>query len=427
MSCPLKIGRCTVETFPRAVRRRSLEMATSAVRTERMAKRISEQPTLFDIDKVPLSLPRDYELVRPRHFRVERIYLAKGSLATAERTRFVARICELYPCAERMERLDVPHNRIDLEEADSLAQHRRGKRALLFGELATAVRFSEEEGNTCPNYWHFSTYGFCPYGCKYCYLSGTPGVWYSPTVKIFVNLGEILRRINRIAMRLARPTAFYLGKLQDGLALDPLTAYSTVLVPFFARHKHARQVILTKSSSVKRLLPLEHGGHTILSWSVNPPEVGRCFEENVPSIEERFSAMRRCAKRGYPIRAVLMPVIPIPDWERMYADFVRRLLQAVPVQRLTIGGICIYRNARGLMERKLGWNNPISRAIEEESESADGRSRYPASLRIRMYSHIIRVAREVRPDLELALCLEEPPVWEALNLRESLGRCNCVL
>ena len=40
------------------------------------------------------------------------------------------------------------------------------------------------------------------------------------------------------------------------MALDPLTAYSTVFVPFFAAHPFARQVILTKSADVGWLLPL---------------------------------------------------------------------------------------------------------------------------------------------------------------------------
>ncbi len=85
----------------------------------------------------------------------------------------------------------------------------------------------------CPNYWHFSPYGFCPYDCNY-YLAGTRGVWFSPAVKVFLNLPEIIREIDREANRIARPTAFYVGKLQDGLALDPLTDYSRELVPFFA-------------------------------------------------------------------------------------------------------------------------------------------------------------------------------------------------
>jgi len=44
-----------------------------------------------------------------------------------------------------------------------------------------------------------------------------------------------------------------------------------------------------------------------------------------------------------------------------------------------------------------------------------------------MYAHMIRVAREIRPDIELALCLEEAHVWEAVGLEENIGRCNCVL
>ena len=157
------------------------------------------------------ALPAGYEPRRPDHFEVERIFLAKGSLATPERASFVERIVTLYPHAERIECPGTPHNRIDLGVADPLARHRLGKRTLVFGEHKSAVRKSEEEGNTCPNYWHFSPYGFCFYGCRYCYLAGTAGVWHSPTVKIYVNLPEILEGIDRAANRLAAPTAFYLG------------------------------------------------------------------------------------------------------------------------------------------------------------------------------------------------------------------------
>jgi hypothetical protein len=39
----------------------------------------------------------------------------------------------------------------------------------------------------------------------------------------------------------------------------------------------------------------------------------------------------------------------------------------------------------------------------------------------------VNVARGVRPNLEMALCLEEPAVWGAVGLAESVGRCNCVV
>jgi DNA repair photolyase len=375
-----------------------------------------------------VALPHDYEPVRPAHFDVGRIILAKGSVATPERKRFVERICDLYPEAPVEEHLDTSHNRLTLRERDPLALHKAGKHTLVFGELATAVRFAEERGNACPNYWHFSPYGFCPYGCKYCYLAGTPGVKFSPTVKIYVNLPEMLQEINRIAWMQCEPTAFYLGKLQDSLALDPLTAYSTVLVPFFAVHPWARLTLLTKSAHVERLLDLEHRGHSILSWSVNPPEVSATFEENVPSVDERLQAMRRVADRGYPVRAIMMPVIPIDGWYDIYRAFTRRLLEDAPIQRLTLGGICIYRSARDLMERKMGMRNVVSEHIDRVSPIAgDGRARYPRDLRHKVYSAIIESARRLRPDLEIALCLEERSLWESTGLSENLGRCNCGL
>lgn len=122
------------------------------------------QTDMFSKTTANPSLPTDYEPLRPAHFEVSRIYLASGSLATPERRRFVERICQLYPEAPITECLNVSHNRIKLDQTDALGLHQMGKQTLVFGELKTAVRFSREEGNACPNYWHFSPYGFCPFG-----------------------------------------------------------------------------------------------------------------------------------------------------------------------------------------------------------------------------------------------------------------------
>ena len=384
------------------------------------------QRDLFDESFPVRTLLVNYEPVRPDYFNVSHIYLAKGSLETPERRIFVEGICRLYPEAKIEECLDTPHNRIELNETDTLALHRTGKQTLVFGELKNAVRFSEEEGNTCPNYWHFSPYGFCSYGCKYCYLAGTQGVKFSPTVKIYVNLPEMLIEIDRIARRLEKPTAFYIGKLQDALALDPLTAYSTVIIPFFAAHPFARLTLLTKSTNIDRLINLESRGHSILSWSVNPPEVCRIFEENVPDIEKRLKAMRSAAAVGYPVRAVMMPIIPIDGWRDIYTDFTRHLLETAPLKRLTLGGICSYTAARRLMEIKSGLRNTVSLNLDEKIESPDGRARYSGPLRQEIYSVITSAARSYRPDIELALCLEDREHWQMTGLENNIGQCNCV-
>ncbi len=373
------------------------------------------QPNLFEN-------PDKYEPRLPTCFSPETIILTRGTSKTLP---LLDRICRLYPAAKVIDQTDLSHAKIQIPGRTFVDQHHTGKRTLVFGELKSAVRFSDESNNTCPNYWHFSPYGFCPYGCHYCYLAGTTGVQFCPSVKIYVNLSDMLRTIDATARKIAQPTAFYLGKLQDGLALDPLTGYSRIMIPFFANHPCARLILLTKSADVKNLLDLDHAGHTILSWSLNPPAVAGQFETNTPPVEDRLRAMEQCAAAGYPIRAVVMPIIPVPGWQEQYRNFLTNLLQRIPLRRLTLGGICSYSTALTLMNEKLSPQNTITKNLA--NKSPDGRRRYPPERRIEMYSFLLQRIRTLRPELPIALCLEEPTLWKALNLQDSQGKCNCFL
>jgi hypothetical protein len=136
--------------------------------------------------------------------------------------------------------------------------------------------------------------------------------------------------------------------------------------------------------------------------------------------------MEQCSNAGYPVRAVLMPLVPVEGWIDLYADFVKQLLETVPLERLTIGAICSYQGANQLMNRKLGPKNAI--AVQMcSARSEDGRMRYPEELREKGYRHLIQTAKRVRPDLEIGLCLETETMFDTLNMRNALGKCNCVL
>jgi spore photoproduct lyase len=368
----------------------------------------------------------DYRPKPAPYFRPRTIVITRGSLQTAEQRCLVQAICNLYPEAHVVGRLDLPHNRVELDGEDPLELHYLGKNTLVFGIHRSAVRCSDEDANACPNYWHFSPYGFCPYDCQYCYLAGTPGVRFSPTVKIFLNLDRILSQIDEIAGRLTQPVAFYLGKLQDALALDPLTGYSRTLVPFFARHKHARLTLLTKSANVENLLDLDHNGHSILSWSLNPDEVSDAFERNVASPSERIAAMKKCVSVGYPLRAVIMPIIPVEDWQEIYAGFLESLLAAVPLTRITLGQICSYPAAMQLTRRKLTGDNSLF-GLLNKTRSKDGRIRFPVKLRSEVYKYLIDSIKKLCPEIEVGLCMEETDVFHALDMRGAIGCCNCVV
>ena len=369
----------------------------------------------------------DYVPRPARPFQPERIILTKGYDRTPHGASLGGAICAAYPDAEVLDRSDRPHSRVDLGCRGPLERHRAGKRTLVLGEHRSAVRFSDEQANCCPNYWHFSPYGFCPYGCAYCYLAGTRGVWFSPTVKVFLNLDEMLARIDRIARRIARPVSFYLGKLQDGLALDPLTGYSRRLVPFFAGHPYARLVVLTKSAEVDNLAGLAPNGRTILSWSLNSADAWCRYEPGTPSPADRLSAMRRCAEGGYRIRAVIMPILPVGEWRAGYAALLDELLTLEPLERITLGSLCSFPNAAWLMRRKLGDGDALCRLLRLGERPADGRYRLPRETRLACYRFLAERIRRQRPGLTVGICLEERDVFRRLGMETSIGRCNCVL
>jgi len=212
------------------------------------------------------------------------------------------------------------------------------------------------------------------------------------------------------------------------LALDPLTGYSRVIVPFFANHSIARLTLLTKSANVGNLLDLDHNGHATLSWSLNPQSIWRLFEPGTPSPTERIRAMAMCAAAGYPVRAVIMPIIPDGDWRTAYQDLIDELLGTMQVERITLGGLCSYDAALALTEAKLGPGSTLSQALRRgEGRSPDGRQRYAQSERITLYRHLIDAIRQQAPGTPISLCLEERHVFAALGLVDNIGRCNCVL
>ena len=150
------------------------------------------------------------------------------------------------------------------------------------------------------------------------------------------------------------------------------------------------------------------------------------FEANVPSISARVEAMQKCAKAGYPIRAVVMPIIPVDGWQDIYCNFIKSLLKSVRLERITLGQICSYSTAMQLTNEKLGRNNPIS-ANMQKTKSPDGRTRFGDDLRIEVYELLINTIKEFEPNIQISLCLEEEKIFSALNMESAIGHCNCVL
>ena len=131
--------------------------------------------------------------------------------------------------------------------------------------------------------------------------------------------------------------------------------------------------------------------------------------------------MEACADAGYPVRAVVMPIIPLPEWETIYSEFLRHLLGRVRLARITLGSICSYPQAMRLTQQKLGPENSISSQLDRRRNGkSDGRSRFPRDLREKVYRHLLDLIQRLAPSLEVGLCLEEPWMFDTLGLKASL-------
>ncbi len=155
-----------------------------------------------------------------------------------------------------------------------------------------------------------------------------------------------------------------------------------------------------------------------------PQAVVEAFEPNTPSSEERLLTLEARAEAGYPVRAVVMPILPLPEWITIYGEFLVGLLRRVRLSRLTLGSICSYPQALRLSKQKLGDDNLISTQLARRRQgAADGRLRFPRDARRRIYRHLLSIIRGVDAELEVGLCLEEPEMLEWLGMNGSLGRC----
>jgi spore photoproduct lyase len=201
------------------------------------------------------------------------------------------------------------------------------------------------------------------------------------------------------------------GELSDSLALESIYPISQFLVPFFAE-KNAILELKTKSIGVERLLSLDHRGRTVVSWSLNPPQVIEEEERETASLEERIHAAKRCQDAGYPLGFHFDPMIDYEGWEKGYEGLIDSLFRQIDPKRvvwISMGGFRYPAQLKGVVEERF----PQTRIfLGELFPGRDGKFRYLKGIRTEMYRKMVKWLKRVSPDLFVYLCMESREVWE---------------
>ncbi|MEW6262858.1 MAG: spore photoproduct lyase family protein [Thermodesulfobacteriota bacterium] len=248
----------------------------------------------------------------------------------------------------------------------------------------------------------------CSLGCSYCILQA-----YLDTeaLVLFGNVDEGLAEVeSRLAAPSFKPARFCTGEFTDSLLLEDLTGLAARLVLIFSKTPHLLE-LKTKTADVKGLLDLDHGRRTLISFSVNAPEVARQEETRAAPLGKRIEAAGLVVRAGYRVGFHFDPIIRHPGWEDGYARTVEEIFRVTPADRIawfSLGAFRYLPRLKAVVRRR----HPRTRIMDEEFILAeDGKMRYLRPLRVEMYRRLLELIRQYDPAACVYLCMESPRVW----------------
>ncbi len=251
----------------------------------------------------------------------------------------------------------------------------------------------------------------CPYECSYCFLQNylTDG-----SIKVVDDtdaiMNEVKEKISGEPRRLFRIGTWELG---DSLALEKETGQAAKLVREFTVLKNAVLELKTKSDCVDSILPLDHRGKTVVSWSLNTDYMIRTEEHRTASLEYRLDAMHRIFRADYLVGLHFDPMIFYEGWEKGYEALVRQVFESVKQENvawISIGSLRFNPE----MKKKMENNYPCSRlTCGEMVLGDDAKVRYVKPLRVYMYQYLYsKLKKYISDPILVYLCMERWDVWD---------------
>lgn len=256
----------------------------------------------------------------------------------------------------------------------------------------------------------FNPVSNCHLECTYCILQSY--LKNNPVLTVFANTEHFLEALRRLDDACVRPQRVGTGELSDSLALDRITGLGVEWVNFFAQRKSLYLELKTKSDCVENLLPLEHRGRTVLSWSLAPEAIVQREELKCATLHERLDAAAKAQYAGYPVGLHLDPMICHPGWEQAYDGLIEAVAAKLDPKRLAWVSIGSLRFDKALKDIATERFPHTAIFAEDFIKAPDGKFRYFKTLRREMYRRVWRRLAEWSGDFPRYLCMEPPWMWE---------------
>ena len=286
-------------------------------------------------------------------------------------------------------------------------------------------RKRHERDNCCWSLHDLHTGWGCFHKCKYCQRGRV--------TTIMLNIEEWLERVDRLLEQNAWQKVIRFDTETDCLPLEPEYGVCVDLVRHFAGKDDRYIILFTKSDNVDFLLDLDHGGHTIMLWTLSTDTVSRLVEVDTATTAERIEAARKCQQAGYPVRLKFKPIVPIRGWREEATAMLEQLFDKVVPDNLSMEMLFFSSvdELKSMIDPSLF--EPDFIRLMEDHEAAGGMQDklkvIPPDFRVEVYTHYAREVRRLSPATPLSLCAESHAVWERMTPILGQNRdsfvCNC--
>jgi len=291
-----------------------------------------------------------------------------------------------------------------------------GPRFFGFGAFTLRDRDAVRRSNiVCQSAWEIHSVTGCLFKCAYCS--------FEDFLNVMLDLEEWAEHLERLIDEQPWQALYKYDNQSDILPFEPEYGASEILVPLFARKPNAYLMHYTKSAHVDHLLGLEHGGHTLMCWSLSAHTQSREIERDSATCEERIEAARKCQAAGYPVRFRFSPIVPLKGWEDEVRAMIERLLSTVRPEVITLQTLSRFPEY-DIVERVFDTEVLDERflaAMRSRPDDVRGKlyGPIPYALRKEIYEFCIAEIRQRDAGVPVSICLESSEMWD--DLEEVLG------
>ncbi len=221
------------------------------------------------------------------------------------------------------------------------------------------------------NFYYTTPMLNCLYNCRYCFLQG---MYPSANLVVFVNDSDFFdaarRELDSRAVK-DEPLLLSISYSTDLLAFENIVPWTRKWIDFCKTNPDLMLEIRTKSALFSAIDDVRPVDNIILAWTLSPNIIANAYEWDAPPLARRLKAVKEAIAKGWKVRLCLDPVIPIPDWEHVYAEFIQMISKEIPAEGIRDITVGTFRMGRDFFKRARK-RLPPSDVYYQDYEDRDG-------------------------------------------------------